>query len=339
MRAIPTDFPERFLERYTRLFGARTMDRIMDGFEASRQTWFRTNPLKESRDLDDVIEELSSNGVEAHPAVDWSDAGCVAREDRNALLASSVVEEGRIYVQGFASQLPVRVLEPEAEDTLLDLAAAPGSKTIQLAGVVPTADIAAVEIVRKRMFRLKDNLQRHGVSNVRVFHQDGTKVWRYRPEHFDRILLDAPCSSEGRFQLDDPDSYGFWSPGKTKEMVRRQRRLLFSAVHALKPGGTLVYSTCSLAPEENEGVVNHALETFGDCLDIEPIAFEAPERLDAMEDWGKGAMDPRVGLSCRLLPSERMEGFFVARFRKTATSSPPLNPHGKSGNRGKGRKR
>ena len=124
--------------------------------------------------------------------------------------------------------------------------------------------------------------------------------------------------------MDEPESFAFWKRSKTKEMVRRQRRLLFSAVHALKPGGTLVYSTCSLAPEENEGVVAHALESFGSCLSIEPIAFEAPERVDAMLDWGKGAVDERVAASCRLMPSHRMEGFFVARFVKTESSNPPI---------------
>lgn len=319
MTSIPDGFPAPFLERYERLFGPDGLEGVLDGFSVPRQTWFRLNPLRGG-----TWESLSNVGATIHRDTTWPDAGWVSPEDRSALLESDAVKAGQVYVQGMASQLPVRVLEPGPEDQVLDLAAAPGSKTIQLAGLHPEMDLAAVEIVRKRKFRLDDNLSRHGADHVKVFLQDGTKVWRYRPEHFDAILLDAPCSSEGRFRLDEPDSFAFWKRSKTKEMVRRQRRLLFSAVHALKPGGSLVYSTCSLAPEENEGVVAHALETFGDCLSIEPVAFDAPERVDALQDWGKGAVDARVAACCRLMPSERMEGFFVARFVKTASSNPPI---------------
>jgi 16S rRNA (cytosine1407-C5)-methyltransferase len=319
MVTIPDDFPAPFLERYERMLGRDGLDRILDGFTLPRQTWFRLNPL-----MNGSWDDLGKADFRVHRDATWPDAGWVSPDDRSALLASQAVRDGKVYVQGMASQLPVRMLDPGPDDLVLDLAAAPGSKTIQLAGLDKTMDIAAVEIVRKRKFRLDDNLSRHGADHVKVFLQDGTKVWRYRPEHFDAILLDAPCSSEGRFRLDEPESFAFWKRSKTKEMVRRQRRLLFSAVHALKPGGTLVYSTCSLAPEENEGVVAHALESFGSCLSIEPIAFEAPERVDAMLDWGKGAVDERVAASCRLMPSHRMEGFFVARFVKTESSNPPI---------------
>ena len=322
MTSIPESFPARFIDRYRDLFAHEIFERILHGMAIPRQTWFRINPLIEGGH--DVWNEFAAAGIQAHRDVTWTDAGWVAPEHREALLASDGVTSGRVYVQGLASQLPVRVLGPENDDRLLDLAAAPGSKTLQLAGMVPEADIAAVEIVRKRKYRLEDNLARHGASGVKVFLQDGTKVWKYRPEHFDRILLDAPCSSEGRFRFDDPESYSFWNRSKTKEMVRRQRRLLFSAVHALRPGGVLVYSTCSLAPEENEGIVSHALESFGGCLETEPVPWAPPERVDAMLDWGKGAVDERISHCCRLLPSERMEGFFVARFRKTESSSPPL---------------
>ncbi|MDA0875564.1 MAG: RsmB/NOP family class I SAM-dependent RNA methyltransferase [Bacteroidetes bacterium] len=319
MTPTPDDFPTAFVDRYRDLLAPDVWERIVDGMSAERQTWFRLNPLRGGNWAD-----LDALGLIYHKYISWEDAGWVDPDHREALLASAPAQEGKIYVQGLSSQLPVRVLEPQGGVRLLDLAAAPGSKTLQLAAMAPEADIAAVEIVRKRKFRLEDNLERNGASNVKVFLQDGTKVWRYRPEHFDRILLDAPCSSEGRFRFDEPQSYGFWNRSKTKEMVRTQRRLVFSAIHALAPGGTLVYSTCSLAPEENEGIVAHILEAFGYCLDIEPVTFDVPERVDALLDWGKGPVDPRIAACCRLLPSERMEGFFVARFRKGASSDPPI---------------
>ena len=107
-------------------------------------------------------------------------------------------------------------------------------------------------------------------------------------------------------------------------MVRKQRRLLFSAIHSLKPGGKLVYSTCSLSPEENEMAVQHVLDTFGEVVDIEPIAFQADERIGTIAEWRRKALDDRIRGACRLMPSKRMEGFFVCRFVKTSSSNPPL---------------
>ena len=318
----PESFPVPFLDRIEALFDEKTSARILEGMASKRQVWFRVNPLTGGDES--AFDALSAGGLTINRSKEWEDAGWVSEAQRSALLESPEVSSGKVYVQGLASQLPVRMLAPVEDDVLLDLAAAPGSKTLQMAAMVPGAEIAAVEIVRKRKFRLQDNLARHGAGRVKVFLQDGTKVWRYRPEHFDRILLDAPCSSEGRFRFDDPVSFSFWSRSKTKEMVRKQRRLLFSAVHALKPGGTLVYSTCSLAPEENEGVVHHALDAFSDCLEIVPIEWDAPERIPTLRSVGRHEIDERVDGACRLLPSERMEGFFVCRFRKTDSSNPPL---------------
>lgn len=322
MTTPPESFPIPFLERIETLFDTTTKTRILEGMATERQVWFRVNPLAGGNEA--VFDALAAGGHTVHRSKEWNDAGWVPESKRAMLLASSEVSSGKVYVQGLASQLPVRVLEPVQEDVVLDLAAAPGSKTLQLAAAAPGADIAAVEIVRKRKFRLQDNLARHGAEGVKVFLQDGTKVWRYRPEHFDKVLLDAPCSSEGRFRFHDPESYSFWTRSKTKEMVRKQRRLLFSAIHTLKPGGTLVYSTCSLAPEENEGVVHHALSIFSDCLDVVPIEWDAPERIPVLRSVGRHVIDKRVDGACRLIPSERMEGFFVCRFVKKTSSNPPL---------------
>ena len=321
--SIPESFPTAFTERYSALFGDEVFERILRGFDDSRQTWFRLNGLKGS--FSDVIRLLTEEDVPflMHPA--FPDAGWVEPEHREVLLTSSAVQSGLVYVQGLASQLPVRFLDVHPELKILDLAAAPGSKTLQIASLIsPEDEFAAVEIVRKRKFKLQDNLARNGGENVKVFLQDGTKVWKYRPEYFDRVLLDAPCSSEGRFQFSDPSSFSYWSSSKVKEMVRKQRRLLFSAIHALKPGGVLVYSTCALSPEENEGAVEYALSNFNDCLEVKPILFDAPERVDAVLSWRKKELDPRIEGACRLLPSHRMEGFFVCKLSKIASSNPPF---------------
>ena len=318
----PNSFPEPFLRRYARVFGEEGMTALKMGFSSPRNTWFRINTLKVP--IDEGFAGLALDGIPVNRFHDWSDAGWVDPEHRAALLASKSRERREVYVQGMASQIPARMLDVSPGQRVLDLTAAPGSKTLQLAAMLsPSDELAAVELVRKRKFKLQDNLATHGADHVRVFHQDGTKVWRYRTEYFDRVLLDAPCSSEGRFRLDERDSYRYWSASKVKEMVRKQRRLLFSAVHALKPGGKLVYSTCALSPDENEMAIQHILNAFPDTLDIIPISFEAEERVPTIPVWRRKELDPRVSGACRLMPSERMEGFFVCALSKSQSSNPP----------------
>jgi 16S rRNA C967 or C1407 C5-methylase (RsmB/RsmF family) len=318
---LPESFPTAFVDRYTALFGEQTMEKILHGYDTPRQTWFRINPLKVT--IPDGWNQLRNENIPFSIDTTFEDAGWVEPENRSMLLESEAVSNGLVYVQGFASQLPVRFLEVAPGQTILDLTAAPGSKTLQIAGLASAEDeIAAVELVRKRKFKLQENLSRNGAESVRVFLQDGTKVWKYRPEYFDRVLLDAPCSSEGRFDLHDPTSYSFWTPSKVKEMVRKQRRLLFSAIHALKPGGTLVYSTCALSQEENEGAIEYVLNSFGECMEIEPIDFTAPERSEAVLTWRKKTLDARIAHAWRILPSNRMEGFFLCKMKKTVSSNP-----------------
>lgn len=311
------NIPSAFLDRCRKFLSEQDVDRLVDGIQSRRVTAFRSNGLLSG--AQEAFDELAAKGVPFH-RVPWDPhAAWVSADDRQALLDSAVARAGRLYVQSLSSQLPVHILDPQPGEEVLDLAAAPGSKTLQLAVRVPGAQIAAVEVVKKRMYKLKDNLKMHGADGVRVYLQDGTKVWRYRPDHFDRVLIDAPCSSEGRFQADDPDSMAYWSPRKVKEMVRKQRRLLFSALRAVRPGGVVVYSTCALSPEENEGVIQSQLDAFEGQVTIEPIAWppDLPERIPALTSWKKTEFDPGMAGCLRILPSERMEGFFVCRLRRT----------------------
>ena len=177
--------------------------------------------------------------------------------------------------------------------------------------------------MKGRFFRLRANLEAQGATSVRTFLQDGTRVWRYRPEHFDRVLLDAPCSSEGRFHLSDPETYAYWSPRKVGEMARKQRRLLYSAVRCLKPGGTLVYSTCSFAPEENEAVLDKLLRQFNGALRLEPLGLDLENMQPPLQSWQGRPFRSDLSPARRLLPTETMEGFFVAKLIKIARTSEP----------------
>ena len=315
-----TALPEAFVERLQAIVPADRFESVMAAFGRPAATSFRVNTLKAAPS--DVRASLEAEGI-SFQEVPWKpDAFWVEAGERAALLASAAYESQAIYVQNLASMVPPHVLAPTPGERVLDLAAAPGSKTLQMACMMANeGEIAAVEVVKGRFFKLRANLEAQGATAVRTFLQDGTKVWRYRPEHFDRVLLDAPCSSEGRFHLSDPQTYAYWSPRKIKEMARKQKRLLYSAVHCLKPGGTLVYSTCSFAPEENEAMLDKTLRRFGDALRLEPLDLELENMQPPLESWHGRPFKRDLQHARRLLPTETMEGFFVAKLRKTISTS------------------
>jgi 16S rRNA (cytosine1407-C5)-methyltransferase len=254
-----------------------------------------------------------------------------AREHRDQLTHSSIVDEGKIYIQNCSSMLAPMVLNPQPDETVLDLAAAPGGKTTQLAQLMNNQGIlSAVEAVRKRMFKLQANLKRCGVKNARTYLTDGRTVGRKTPERFDRVLLDAPCSSESRFRTGDPTSWATWSPRKLRETSRKQVGLLKAAVHATKIGGEVLYCTCSFAPEENERTVHQVLKKLGNAIEVLPIDLQRFETVDShssaasvaansMAGWPRfdgQEFNPQVAHCLRVLPNELLDAFFLARIRK-----------------------
>ena len=314
------ELPPAFLTRLRSLLGPVHFDAVRETFTRPKGVGFRINTLRAGPEA--VVAALTGAGLRLHP-LPWMDhAFWVAAAERSRLMSTEAYRAGALYLQNPSSMVPVACLAPEPGERVLDLAAAPGSKTLQIAcRMQGTGEIAAVEVVRARYYKLRDNLTAQGATDVRTFLKDGTGVWRHRPEYFDRVLLDAPCSSEGRFHTSDPD-WAYWSPRKIREMSRKQRRLFYSAVQCLRPGGVLVYSTCSFAPEENEAVVSHALKKFGAALAVEPVDLPLPGLLPPLEAWEGRRYDPRVGAARRILPDGLMEGFFVCRIRKVDSTLP-----------------
>lgn len=316
-----TVLPPAFLERLARLFPAEVYAAALRTFEQPRPTSFRINTLKAEREP--VLDALKALGLTVHAVTWFEDAFWVPAEERALLLDSSAFLHKQIYVQNLSSMIPPLVLAPEPDERVLDLTAAPGSKTLQMACQMQgRGELAAVEVVRGRYYKLRDNLQAQGAEFVRTFHKNGEYVWRNRPEYFDRVLLDAPCSSEGRFHVSEPNSYAYWKPRKVKEMAGKQQRLLYSAVQTLRPGGTLVYSTCSFAPEENEGVLKKALKKFGDALSIEPLGIELPNMQPSRTHWKQRSFPDTLQAARRILPTETMQGFFVGKLHKHRSTLP-----------------
>ncbi len=320
IRSRQSALPDAFLERLRRIVPADRYDEVLRAFAESPATGFRVNTLRAATEA--VVEELEALGLRLH-RVDWNaDAFWVTPDERSRLLASDAYAGQHLYVQNLASMIPPLVLDAQPGERILDLGAAPGSKTLQLACLMRnTGEIAAVEVVKRRFYKLRANLEAQGATNVRSFLRDGATVWHHRPEHFDRVLLDAPCSTEGRFRTDDPATYAYWSPRKIKEMARKQRRLLFSAVQSLRVGGVLVYSTCTFAPEENEAVLDKTLRRFGDALHLEPFDLDLENMQPPLTEWQGKPFKHDLSPARRLLPTPTMEGFFVVKIRKVSATA------------------
>ncbi len=242
-----------FVERYRELLGERYEEFLRYSFTYLRKS-FRINTLKAA--VNEVLLRMNCNwSLERIP---WCSDGFWSEHKEGRLDIGNTVEHilGYIYVQEAASMIPAVVLEPKPDECVLDMCAAPGSKTTQIASLMKnTGVIVANDISGARHPALGINLQRCGVMNAAVSQCDGRRIGG----SYDRILVDAPCSGTGAIRK-SMKIVDMWNPKMVERLARLQGQLLDSAWRALKEKGILVYSTCTLEPEENEGVVSSFLD-------------------------------------------------------------------------------
>ncbi len=252
----------------------------------------RLNPIRTTKE--EFKDELASMGADPIP---WCDMGFWV--DGAGLGATIPHQLGYYYVQEAASMLPPVVLDPQKEDIILDLAAAPGSKTTQIAPYCDT--IIANEPDYQRRRALVSNSERCGIMNIVVTGYDGR---RFPYMEFDRILVDAPCSNVGSARKNHT-VLKTWTPKFAKSISKLQKKLLTSAFELLKPGGTLVYSTCTSSTEENEEVV----------LDLMENSEAKLEKINMKGNYHKGLLG--ADKCVRLYPWDNdTEFFFVAKITK-----------------------
>lgn len=307
--------PIRFIERLAQLVPKEHLNAVLLTFSKARPTSFRVNRLKTTTTA--LLAELTPLGITPQP-VSWYEAAfSIPTAQRELLTSSDAFLQGRLYIQDLASMLVPLVLNPQPQETILDLAAAPGSKTSQIACLMQNQGrLAAVEKSKPRFFKLKNNLQTQGVTCAQLYLKDGALVWRHCESMFDRVLLDAPCSSEARFTLQDPQTFQFWDEKKIAEMARAQWRLLYSAFRCLKPGGILVYSTCSFAPEENEAQLAKLIKKFPAQVSIEHMVMPITNTQPGLSQWQNKTFPLECQRAIRILPNESMGGFFICCIKR-----------------------
>lgn len=305
--------PSIFLERLEKIIPPQNYLDVLASFSKAGLVSVRVNTLK-AKPLD-VIRELQALNI-SFVQVPWDGDALILQgltpKDYGEL---ELVKKAYVYRQSLSSMLPVLVLDPKPGERILDFCAAPGSKTTQMASLMNNqGEIVAVEAIRPRFYKLKSVCELLGAHNVSFKLTDAR---RFRSEElFDKILVDAPCSSESRFKADDPKSVGYWSLRKIKEMAHKQKGLLLSASRFLKPGGVLVYSTCTFAPEENESVVDWVLRKTQGQLKVSPAQVTGVKSYPALASWEQREFSVQGENLLRVLPDGMMEGFFVAKFVK-----------------------
>jgi len=298
-KRVPIPSDHVLVKRYEQLLG--------EAFSIpKKRDCLRINTLKAPADL---IPRLEKQGVKLTRVPFLPDAYWY--ESDRSLGATTEYLLGYYYLQEAASQLPALVLNPPKGAIVLDMAASPGSKTTQLAALLKNSGvIVATELKSTRMEALAENLERCGVTNSILYRKDARFVTDLHKQ-FTHVLLDAPCSGN---PVIEPEFFARKTLATIKEMQGIQRELLKAAVAVLAPGGTLVYSTCSLEPEENELQVAWALEQFPE-LQLEPVLLEVGQ--PGYTNIFGNELPETLRKTVRLWPQKTgTQAFFVAKFRK-----------------------
>ena len=282
--------PEAFLNRMKIQLGEE-YPAFLESLERPRAVALRFNPLKGRKTQLDFVGK----------PVPWEPCGYYYDPEFRPGL-HPYHEAGVYYLQEASAMAPVELLDPQPGEKICDLCAAPGGKTTQIAGrMAGQGFLLCNEINPKRAKILSRNIERMGVCNALVTNEHPQKLAERYGGYFDRVLIDAPCSGEGMFRKEEA-AVTDWSQETVEMCARRQREILHSGAQLVRPGGRLVYSTCTFAPEENEETIAQFLKTHPDFY---------PEEVSA--PW----FSPGPNGSYRLWPHKLLgEGHFVAVLRR-----------------------
>lgn len=293
--------PEFLEEMLIKQYREQITQKIIQGYSIKRPVTLRVNTIK--TDIEKVKKYLEGQEIK-FKEVEWSKQALIledVREDKIKEL--EIYKNGEIYLQSLSSMIPPIILKPEADENILDMAAAPGGKTTQMAAISNNqAMITACEKNKIRAERLKYNLEKQGANRVTVMLQDATQLDEFFS--FDKILLDAPCSGSGTISIQDEKLEKIFTKELVERTVKTQEKLLQKALKLLKPGKEMVYSTCSILAQENENILKKVLAK----TNAEIVPIETDFKTDLLPVTIPGTI-------C-ICPTELYEGFFVAKIKK-----------------------
>jgi NOL1/NOP2/sun family putative RNA methylase len=305
--------PDNFKARYEKILGKEN-ELFLKYCEKELRKSIRINTLK--ADPAKVLRSLKEKNWKLKK-IPWSEnAYWVGKVEGGGIGNSLEHFLGWIYSQEASSMVPPVVLNPQKDDFILDMCAAPGSKTTQLAQIMENQGcIVANDDDYFRIKALRFNLSTCGVMNTVVTNMNGLKFGGLK-ERFDKVLIDVPCSSEGIVRK-NWNVLSRWGLNLPKRMSIIQKKLISAGIEALKKYGVLVYSTCTLAPEENEAVIDFALKNFSN-LAVEDVVVKGLKSRSGILKWEGQKYSKEIEKTIRIWPQDNdTEGFFVARLRKT----------------------
>ena len=295
--------PEFLIKELKQQYGEEIYQKVLKGYLQNRVVSLRVNTLKST--VEKVCAELTQNQIEFEPITWNSTAFVIKNATEEELKKLAIYEKGEIYLQSLSSMLPPVIMMPQEGIDILDMTAAPGGKTTQIAAMTNNkAHITACEMNHIRAERMKFNLDKQGASSVVVLEEDSRRLSDYFA--FDQILLDAPCSGIGTIRLDSSQTYKSISEKLIQKCTTSQLTLLKKALKILKPGHEMIYSTCSILAKENEEILEKALKETN--AEIVPIDVEGLKDVPQLPT--------KIGGTLCVCPSKYYDGFFVAKIRK-----------------------
>ena len=310
-------------KRIIAIYGEEKGNTVFAGWEKSRIGSFRINTLAYPNiGIDEIPEDIATELWEKNIIITrfspLPHTYTYSRDDEYALKWTQTFYQGKIYIQGIASMLPVNALWVEKNHHVLDVCAAPGSKTTQMAASMENiGSIIAIEQNAIRMDKLQYNIWLQWARCIETVKSEAIKyLSTYSWNSFDAILLDAPCSAEGRIQVSNEKTFGFWSIENIRKKAELQYALLTEACKHLKSNGVIVYATCTLAPEENEAIIDQLLTSFPERYILEEVWFSGIESIPWILSFGGKTYHNEIEKTLRVLPTEYTEGFYIAKIRK-----------------------
>ncbi len=314
------EVPKDFSARYREILGEELLEELLKFVFLPLRRSLRVNTLKIS--VDRLRSLLEKEGFSLKP-IPWCPAGFWVEGDSSPgkLLYHNM---GLYYIQDASSMAPPELLGPRPGEFVLDMAAAPGGKSTHLAALMEGRGILVVnEPLLYRAKVLVGNLERMGVRNSALSVLRGnTFGWRF-PNFFDRVLLDAPCSAEGSTRKDESFFKKYWNLSYIRRAQNVQKSLIVSAIHSLKPGGTLVYSTCTMTPEENEAILTYALEAFPSQIEVEEASLKGLRAMAGVEEFEGTRFHPEVRKILRIWPFlNDTEAFTIFKIKKVRETLP-----------------
>lgn len=299
---MDSNMPEFLRKMLEEQYGKELTEKIIRGYQVRKYTTFRVNTLKTT--VSEIETILKEKKIE-YEKVAWSEEAFVLKNaSEKEIKTLEIYEEGKIYLQSLSSMLPPVILQPEQGMDILDMAAAPGGKTTQIAAITNNkANLTACEMNKIRAERLKYNIEKQG-ANVYVMVQDARRIDDFFS--FDQILLDAPCSGSGTIYLKDSKLQETFTQKLIDNSIKSQIALLKKALNILKSGKEMIYSTCSILSCENEEVIDKVIKEKK--AEIVPIEMDGIQNLPFLPTKIAGTL-------C-VCPNELYEGFFIAKIRK-----------------------